>query len=352
MSLDTSCYTRLFSKMEEGVLIIDKDWRILFANEMARRYLNISPENDRIQEDLIQKLSGSYALSTEIEGMVQDKALVEKSMAFEAVSIPDLMCQVRLSIYVSRPTSEGERFMLVRDVTEERNYEICKDRLLSIISHKLLTPLSVAKMSLHNLADNVFGELPDNQAKAVNTVLLKLAGLENSVLQLIKYSSAQKGEAQKPAEETIDAVTTAKDYFDGFKAGRKTDIRFGAVINQAKNTRIRIDRDSFETVLECVLDNAVKFHKEGAVNIDIMFAESDKGLCMKIHDDGPGIPPAIQKKVFMEFVQRDDDFTGNAPGLGLGLPFVKNLLKLYGGNIDLASDQGGGTTVFLTFLCG
>ena len=341
--------TRLFEKMDEGMMVVDAEWNILYANDFARRYLGLAQTDERLRTELITQMAGRLMLRADAH-LRPAGDVEERSIAFEASSLPGTSLHFILSVYMSRPNEDGMRFVLLRDVTRERNEELWKGRFLSLVSHKLVTPINVVKMALYNLADGIAGSLTARQSQLVQTCREKMALLENSVHRLLEYVSLY-AQVQQEASKELDAVAEVEAYCRRFaKAERvkKVEVR---VQPNAETATIGVHQKHFFTALDCVFDNAVKFHPGPVVHIDVVFRHDriTKEFEVAVRDDGPGIPAPIQRDIFSEFIQRDDDLTGNVQGMGLGLSFVKGIMGLFGGRISLDSRSGQGTTVRLLF---
>jgi signal transduction histidine kinase len=85
----------------------------------------------------------------------------------------------------------------------------------------------------------------------------------------------------------------------------------------------------------------VKFNRSEAPSVWITAARQDGHVTIRVRDDGPGIPSEERPKLFRKFYQIDDDFTGQIPGWGLGLAFVKNVVAAHGGSVGLEDREKG-----------
>lgn len=347
IKLEASALTRLFEKMADGVLVIDNGWNIVFANSRARAYLNIPTSAHRVREDLIPKLSNQFVLSTELIDVAIDD---EQSVAFEASNRPEFSFDMVLSIYMSRSTDDGLRFLIIRDVTEDQREELLKRSFLSLISHKFLTPIAVIRGALENIRAGVMGPTTEKQVEALNKGLERLDGLSGIVRRLSEYTRLQ---AERPGTRLphMDAMDVVRRFCEEY-GSRASSKGAKIVIEPAACDAVVAAREAqLIAILENLFDNAVKFSARDGVRISVEGRRAgDEGeFCLRVCDDGPGIPPSVQANVFKEFAQRDDDFTGNTEGLGLGLPMVRNLMNLFGGRVEIESSPGRGTSVKLFF---
>ncbi|MFH1830258.1 MAG: ATP-binding protein [Pseudomonadota bacterium] len=347
MISDRDSLVGVFNKMSEGILVLDADWHILYANENGRRYLGLSATEKRISEDLRPKLASSFILSTDLADI---ESAEDSSLDFKASNPADRSYDMTLALYMSRPTEDGKRILLIRDVTEEQRDKEIKQDFLSFISHRLRTPASVISISLSNLADCVLGPLNEHQMEVVETSQRKMSQLVDIINRLITFTSL-RDERLKAESCCIDAAKVAKEFSESFAhRSHPKPVKLRHTI-ETDDTQISFRETLFTTVLECILDNSVKFSKKRGVTISISCRKSEETgeMVMDISDDGPGIPPAVQQNAFQAFTQRDDDFTGNIEGLGLGLTTVNYLMNLYGGQAILESARGKGTTIRLIF---
>jgi signal transduction histidine kinase len=115
---------------------------------------------------------------------------------------------------------------------------------------------------------------------------------------------------------------------------------------------ITIDEDKYERILLNLLSNAIKFTPEGKsimVDISRKTVGGIKKICIRVRDEGPGIPDDKRDLVFQRFGQVDSSLTRRAEGTGLGLHLVRLLVETMNGEITLESEAGAGSafTVFL-----
>ncbi len=347
MAIDQGSLIRVFDKMDEGVLVLESGWRILYSNSSARRYLGLSESAESISSDLRPKLQRDFILTADIANLDDDR---EHSIDFEAMNPEDRSYDMTLSLYMSRATDEGTRILLIRDITDEQRERELKQDFLSFISHKLRTPVSTLKVSLSNLRDGVLGSLSDAQIESLELSQRKVASLERVIDKLITFTSL-RDERVRAEACYIDAMAVARELCELHSRKvlpKRVSFQFGS---KSDDTEIHFRASLFKTLLECIVDNSVKFSNNEDVSIEILFDKDGTTgeIVMSISDDGPGMPPSTQQNAFQPFTQRDDEFTGNVAGLGLGLATVNYLMKLYGGRALLESTPGNGTTVKLVF---
>jgi len=104
------------------------------------------------------------------------------------------------------------------------------------------------------------------------------------------------------------------------------------------------DRFHLSHVIRNLLDNALKYSPKGAI-IELVIKDTPKGLLIQIKDNGPGISVAQQKRIFQKFQRGASAKTTGQKGFGLGLAYVKKIIDLHQGQIQLRSETGQGTTI-------
>ncbi|MGH7804607.1 MAG: sensor histidine kinase [Candidatus Binatia bacterium] len=116
-------------------------------------------------------------------------------------------------------------------------------------------------------------------------------------------------------------------------------------------TRVIVDGEKLERIVECLLLNAVKFTERGKIELAAS-VESGNRLRLSVRDEGVGVPGTANARIFDDFQQADGSTTRRYPGLGLGLAVSRRLAELLGGEIKVASETGRGATFELVVPVG
>jgi two-component system phosphate regulon sensor histidine kinase PhoR len=112
---------------------------------------------------------------------------------------------------------------------------------------------------------------------------------------------------------------------------------------------IRINKSHMDMIMRNLVENAIKFNDKEVIKINISVRRSVQGHEISIYDNGRGIPPEDQGKIFEKFYKIEKFFTGNIERAGLGLVLVKRLVSANGGQIELKSEIGKGA-IFTVIL--
>jgi signal transduction histidine kinase/CheY-like chemotaxis protein/HAMP domain-containing protein len=220
-----------------------------------------------------------------------------------------------------------------------------KTQFLSNMSHELRTPLNSIINFAYLLTTGARGALTSNQKDFVDRIGdagRHLLDLINDILSLAKIESGRLDlfiEEVSLSELINGVMSTTTGLLRGKPIELICDMPPGLHLVQADRVRIR-------QVLLNLLSNAVKFTEEGAITVRT-WAENGQ-VTISVEDTGIGIADEDLTKVFAEFVQVDGSLTRRIGGTGLGLPISKRLVELHGGQMQVESRLGQGSTFSFT----
>jgi PAS domain S-box-containing protein len=332
-------FRKIFDSSKEGVVLLDDAARVRAWNPAATR------------------ITG-YA-AAEMEGHVWSDFIVVRSQEHERLvgpAVTEVSPEVELELVtkegpsrwisiLSSPVQGQEKgwVVLIRDVTTEHILEESKSDFLSTISHELRTPLTTIKGSVQVL-NRKKGEDQDPVQKQMLGVLQRGTDrLERLVLNLLFVSQLDVNEGVKifPEEVDIDEVVKTR------VAVMAMDHPQVTVKTSETPVMARVDRERTLQVIDHLVENAVKFSPEGAIEIEV---GTEGGFAfVSVKDEGPGIPTVDQERIFERFVRLGHVLTRETQGPGVGLYIVKRAVEAMGGQVHLDSAPGRGATFTVTF---
>lgn len=246
---------------------------------------------------------------------------------------------------------------------EKQNYDH-KDpatRVLSLISHKLKTPLSIINGYTEAILSQAKpGEMSSFMSKAlldINKQGEKLTGLVDKLVRFSSVSALTEADVKKdmikikPIFASAAAKCVTRDDSLNVLSSDNT-IRFQgpAIENKAEaETEIYADKALVSMAIEELLDNSIKFNNNTPKRIRLFYYEEDGKDILAVADNGVGIKEEEIGRIFEKFYQIDDFFTGQIEGWGLGLALVKRIMSIQGGTISVRSQYGVGTIISLRF---
>lgn len=220
-----------------------------------------------------------------------------------------------------------------------------KERFLALMSHEIRTPLHGITLAAENILNS---EDENDRAEMADIITTSSSHLKGIIDDLLDFSKLNQ-----------EKLITKNEYFwlSPFISKLERDYR-----NQAESKKIRFEvnnlsqlegliGDSFrlEQVLRNLLSNAFKFTSSGYVKVSFKLDESNKNVLIEVEDTGVGISEDRIDSIFKEFEQESVEVASRFGGTGLGLAIVKALTEKMGGDVNVSSEIGEGTTFSLCF---
>ncbi|HEX2660820.1 MAG TPA: ATP-binding protein, partial [Polyangia bacterium] len=213
-----------------------------------------------------------------------------------------------------------------------------KTAFFSNVSHEFRTPLTLMLGPQEDALASPGGTLSGEALRAVHRNTLRLLKLVNTLLD---FSRIEAGRAQVSFQPT-DLAGLTKDLASSFRSA----VDRGGLTYQVDcpplPEPVYVDRDMWEKIVLNLLSNAFKFTLEGEIRVSLR-AEGD-AVALRVADTGVGIPSDEVARVFERFHRIEGTRARTHEGSGIGLALVHDLVKLHGGRIEVASQEGKGTT--------
>jgi PAS domain S-box-containing protein len=247
----------------------------------------------------------------------------------------------------ARAALQERNVQLERLNTELRSLDEMKSNLLANVSHELHTPLVSIKGYTEMILKRKLGPLTPEQERGLGVALKNIDRLIELIDNLLSFARIETGETQLTLEDIPlwQLVDEAVDL-----VGERIKRRGLSVTTQYESDDlvVRGDRVKLGQVFTNLLTNAVKFNREGG-SIAVAARRGRGGFVeIEVADTGIGIPPEEQERIFERFYQVDSGSRRRYEGTGIGLSIVREILRLHGCSIRVASTPGEGTTFAFT----
>jgi len=218
-----------------------------------------------------------------------------------------------------------------RDLTEERALEQIRQDLVSTVSHELRTPLAAIYGSALTLARDDL-ELEETMHRKLLEVIVeestRLADIVNDLLLVSQLDAGRLEIRVAPC----DAHAIAAGVLDAARTHLPEGTRVSLEPGQEDVPRVAADEGQLRQVLTNLIDNAVKYSPAGG-DVQVRVEAAGEYVRFTVADEGLGIPPGEQSRIFEKFYRLDPDMTGGIGGTGLGLYISRELVRRVHGRI-------------------
>ncbi|HAM38109.1 MAG TPA: hypothetical protein DCP53_01720 [Elusimicrobia bacterium] len=322
--------TAAFNGMTEAVFVTDKSGVITQLNKAACNLVN----SDRVVGNSLEKILINNGLQLHPNFL----NFKDKTKVFEIAGRKEK--QEYFNCLVTKILDEEDiinnYIFVIRDISEEKKEELLKRSFLSLISHKLKTPL----VTIVGYIPIIQGEkLSLTQKKGLESIKKQSDKLVALVEDLLKFTmvmseTLELGKSEvKVSKIVLETVKLLSEKFNNSNASIE-------VSDMSELGKIFADESKMKDALCCIIENAVKFNKNEKKIIKISGELSDENIILNIEDNGVGIPLSEKDKIFEKFYQIEESFTGQVEGVGLGLPLAKRIIEAHNGSIDVSSQTG------------
>jgi two-component system phosphate regulon sensor histidine kinase PhoR len=325
LEADDALMTAMVESLNEGIVAVDVNSRVVRANPSAYQLLAIRETVPFPTTQLPRDRALREAITRALAGNVTEP--VESTIGGRTLAV------------TARPLRGGGAVLALLDLTPFRQLEAIRRDFVANVSHELRTPLTVINGFAETLADD--GSLGGEQRKFAEMIRANARRMQGIVDDLLDLSRIESG-GWKPTPEPTDVAAAARDAIAPVRARA-----------EARGLEIRVDTDAapqanadpmaLRQVLANLVSNAVRHTASGSVTV---FSKAEpSGITVGVRDTGPGIPPEHLPRIFERFYRVDAGRARDEGGTGLGLAIVRHLVEAHGGHVVAESVVGVGTTV-------
>ena len=343
----------ILTTMEEGVIVVDAQKRILVANAAARKILDM-PESNPMGVEVNQVTSNPDLLAN-IDLAVSSSQVCSFEFKHPA-SGPD---RARNILARCAPLHDGTRNLsgavaVLHDISELRRLERMRTEFVANVSHELRTPLTSLLGYLETLEQGGWEDIKQSQEflRICQRQAENLSRIVEDLLRLSKLENPQQDIANADIDlvEVVNAsIEQCLHLIKTRKVAVNTQLPVMAVV-------VRGDRGLLVQAISNLVENAVNYNREnGSVQVRLSPLRRSGSLdpeCqweIAIADTGIGIPQAALKHVFERFYRVDKARSRDRGGTGLGLAIVKHIALAHGASVHVESEAGKGSTFFMRF---
>ncbi len=330
--------------MYDPVIVTDAQQRIVRLNKAAESLFGAVPESPR-------KLASDHISNPRILHAIANAVNSEQVLAAE-----DERAQVQLKLgedvktYRLRVTPmKGDEGILVGSVTvlEDITYlkvlDQMKNEFIGVASHDLRSPVTSLILANHLLREGMAGNLTEEQTEVIETQHQDLERLERLLQDLLDVSKLEAG-ASPPKFETVSIEDLTRHPVENLKLQAK---KKGVSLTRDVELNIpsvQADPLQIGRVLTNLVSNAIRHTPPGG-SVQVRARATENDVILSVEDTGEGIPEEYRKRIFDRFVQVPGATQG---GAGLGLSIARNIVQAHGGEMNVESQIGKGSTFRFT----
>jgi two-component system, OmpR family, phosphate regulon sensor histidine kinase PhoR len=326
--------TQVLSAMEatpNGVMLLDGGDQIEWCNSQAADHFGLDPQRDRRQR---------------VTNLVRAPAFVSYLQAgkfAEAICIPDPHGRRTLSVFV-QPYGEGQRLVLSRDITESERTDGMRRDFVANVSHEIRTPLTVLAGFIETMTNLPLTEVERKRVLVLMTQQTgRMATLVADLLTLAQLEGSPRPNADRwlPLAPLFAQVESEAKQLS---AGRHT-----LVFPVGVEAQIAGASSELLSAFANLVNNAVRYTPEnGRIELSWRVLGDGAGE-VAVTDTGPGIAREHLPRLTERFYRVDGSRSRDTGGTGLGLSIVKHVVQRHGGELDVQSEIGRGSTFRLVF---
>lgn len=332
-SKQLSFISNLLSRMGQGVILVDKNLKVLYFNQTITK--DFFPEL-KVHDDLFKNIS--YPAFKKFI-----KKAWEKDEYTKEIAGPRTIKTVYL-VSSQKFSTDDQLLIVFSDISKLKNLEKMRGDFIGNVSHELRTPISVIKANSETLlASNL---IKDNNAidftKAIQSQSERMATIVN---ELLSISSMESGDYPI----SLDKLDIKKIVDSALKElepmTKDKDIK---LVNQLDRCPSVVgDESAMKIIISNYINNAIKHSpKKSSVIIDC--EKIDKDFCrIQVRDSGSGIAKKYRERVFERFFRVDKGRSKKIGGTGLGLSISKNLALMMGYSVGVESNEPKGSIFYI-----
>jgi two-component system phosphate regulon sensor histidine kinase PhoR len=333
---DRALFEATLGGMREGLLVVNKDMRVVASNPAAHKLFNASLA--KLQSQRLTELTRNPAIYSAFLDGLQGHEVTGVKVETHGPERQVFDLRVVPIGEVNGNGAEGALGVFF-DITRTERLELVRQEFLSNVSHELRTPLTSILAFVETLESGA-SEDPESCQRFLSIIRKNASRMHTLIDDILDLTAIEAGNVQLRAgpvnlHELVNDVCTS---LPNQASARKVTLRN----NVSPGTVVYADARRLEQMLTNLVDNGIKFSREnGTVSISYRSGERDQIL---VQDNGDGIPAQHLERLFERFYRIDRARSREMGGTGLGLAIVKHLALLHGGEVTVESELGKGST--------
>lgn len=320
-------HVTIFGFTDEAELL-GRTWREIYGLD----------ETARIERDIFPRLMADGSWRGTATARRKDGSTFPEELSLTTLPDGGLVC-------ICRDVSERVRAeqQVVANLAREKELNELKSRFVAMASHELRTPLATFSLGVELLRKHWARLTPEQVEKNLQTITASVQHLRSILDDLLLLGQSEEGRMRcRPV--SVDLPAVCRKLADDVRTADRSRHPFAWEFTPAE-LEVRLDPQLLRHILTNLLSNACKYSPEGRT-VNCRAAAEPGQVTLTVADQGIGIPPEDQPRLFDSFFRASN--VGSVPGTGLGLLVVQRCVAAHGGRIEFASAPGQGTRFTVT----
>ena len=329
----------ILQNMNDGILAFDLKGSLIHINPEAQRLLNRNYLDDIQFDSFFKEINAGITLGDLV--YMKPHGSVEKEIKFGKQYL-----QLNFATF-NTENKVGGIIVIIHDVTKQEKLEQSRRDFVADVSHELRTPLTTIKSYSETLSDMPEADR-ELQVRFLDVIASEADRMARIISDLLTLSELDENQVHYKVPETIDVRNVIESIVErmGMTAKKREQTLIYHPLNEVPV--IVGDRDGFERIIMNIVSNALKYTPSGG-KIEVYTSRVYKDICIKVVDNGIGIPKEKLPNIFDRFYRVDKARSRDTGGTGLGLAIAKQTLETaFNGKIKITSELNKGTEVTIT----
>ena len=345
LTLEKNKLEAVLMSIANGVVVCDNNDKVVLVNNHAQKLLEVSEDallNTEIQQYC--DTDGSFCFKDKIEQFKDTplEIIASKPIEFN-ITIDKRIIKSIISPMFTRSNDYVGYIIVLIDVTKETEMEQMRAHFISNVSHELRTPVTVLRSyidTLYNYGNEFDYETQKEFIGTINQEIIRLNRMVNDILDFSKLEADTVLE-----KEPVNIVRLVEECTNQMNVLTEEHHLTIEISKNGDIPEVELNYDSIERALTNLLSNAIKYSPEnGKITVTIENLKDTDEVKVSVTDQGCGIAPEHQKKIFDRFYRVENN-THTIKGTGLGLNLVQTTIeKHHGGKVFVQSEVGKGST--------
>ena len=375
ISEDRNQMRAVLTSIIEGVLVIDRNEKVIFFNPALEKLFHLSKE--KIKGKFFWEVIRNNELNVLLKEALEKRKLQAKELtlffpegekAFQAHVLP-IKDEPRSSSFTNFLSEEEQGkedisgvVAVLHDITEIKGLERMRMEFVANVSHELRTPLTSIKGFVETLKDGAIDDAR-NSRRFLNIIETHTERLDNLINDLLELSKIESREL-KMDFQAVNLRELTEEVVANFKGAMERKGLVAVVDFPGQFPQVKADPEKIKQVFSNLIDNAIKFtpleipfsppskakslmgFTPGSGKICIRAIDKEKEVRIEVSDTGIGIPPEHLPRLFERFYRVDKARSRELGGTGLGLSIIKHIVQAHGGKVGVESEFGKGSKFF------